>query len=149
MVSENQTIVLEDLNVSGMVKNRRLARVISLQGWREFRTMCEAKSDKFSRQFTVISRWEPTSQICSNCGFKWGKIDLSIRLILCINCGVEHCRDGNASKNIEMVGIGNWHDLKRTGSDNQTTSVASCCEPSRITVAELAVSISKLISTGC
>lgn len=135
VVSENQTIILEDLNVSGMVKNRRLARVISLQGWREFRTMCEAKSDKFSRQFTVISRWEPTSQICSNCGFKWGKIDLSVRSILCINCGVEHCRDGNASKNIEMVGTGNWHDLKRTGSDSQTTSVANCCEPSRITVA--------------
>jgi putative transposase len=135
VVSENQTIVLEDLNVSGMVKNRRLARVISLQGWREFRTMSEAKSDKFSRQFTVISRWEPTSQICSNCGFKWGKLDLSIRSILCINCRVEHCRDGNASKNIEMVGIGNWHDLKRTGSDSQTTSVANCCESSRITVA--------------
>jgi putative transposase len=135
VVSENQTIILEDLNVSGMVKNRRLARVISLQGWREFRTMCDAKSDKFSRQFTVISRWEPTSQICSNCGFKWGKIDLSVRSILCINCGVEHCRDGNASKNIEMVGTGNWHDLKRTGSDSQTTSVANCCEPSRITVA--------------
>lgn len=135
VVSENQTIILEDLNVSGMVKNRRLARVISLQGWREFRTMCEAKSDKFSRQFMVMSRWEPTSQICSNCGFKWGKIDLSVRSILCINCGVEHCRDRNASKNIEMVGIGNWHDLKRTGSDSQTTSVANCCEPSRITVA--------------
>lgn len=135
VVSENQTIILEDLNVSGMIKNRRLARVISLQGWREFRTMCEAKSDKLNRDFRVISRWEPTSQICSNCGFKWGKIDLSIRSILCINCGVEHCRDGNASKNIEMVGIGNWHDLKRTGSDSQTTSVANCCEPSRITVA--------------
>lgn len=47
VVSENQTIVLEDLNVSGMVKNRRLARVISLQGWREFRVLCEAKSEKF------------------------------------------------------------------------------------------------------
>jgi putative transposase len=140
VVSENQTIVLEDLNVSGMVKNRRLARAISLQGWREFRTMCVAKSDKFNRDVRVISRWEPTSQVCSSCGFKWGKIDLSIRSILCINCGVEHCRDGNASKNIEMVGTGNWHDLKRTGSDSQTTiacgdaarTVANCCEPSRI-----------------
>jgi IS605 OrfB family transposase len=135
VVSENQTIILEDLNVSGMVKNRRLARVISLQGWREFRTMCEAKSNKFDRDFRVISRWEPTSQICSNCGFKWGKLDLSVRSIFCINCGVEHCRDRNASQNIEMVGIGNWHDLKRAGSDSQTTSVANCCEPSRITVA--------------
>ncbi|MEH1860893.1 MAG: transposase [Nostoc sp.] len=70
VVSENQTIILEDLNVSGMVKNRKLARVISLQGWREFRTLCEAKSHKFGRVFHVISRWEPTSQVCSECGYK-------------------------------------------------------------------------------
>jgi putative transposase len=135
VISENQAIILEDLNVSGMVKNRRLARVISLQGWREFRNLAEAKSVKFNRDFRVISRWEPTSQICSNCGFKWGKLDLSVRRIECASCHTEHCRDENASKNIEMVGTGNWHDLKRTGSDRKTTPVASCCEPSRITVA--------------
>ena len=103
VVSENQTIVLEDLNVYGMVKNRRLARAISLQGWREFRNLCEAKSEKFDREFCTISRWEPTSQICSNCGFKWGKIDLSIRSILCLGCGREQDRDENASKNIEKA----------------------------------------------
>jgi putative transposase len=124
VVSENQTIILEDLNVSGMVKNRRLARVISLQGWREFRTLCEAKSDKFSRQFTVISRWEPTSQICSNCGFKWGKLELSVRTIKCASCHTEHCRDENASRNIQQVGIGHCHDSKRTQRDSKTTSVA-------------------------
>jgi len=70
LVRENQTIVLEDLNVSGMVKNRKLARSISLQGWREFRTLCEAKSQKFDREFHLINRWEPTSQICSKCGYK-------------------------------------------------------------------------------
>jgi putative transposase len=113
VVSENQTIVLEDLNVSGMVKNRRLARVISLQGWREFRSLCEAKSEKFGREFRTISRWEPTSQVCSNCGFKWGKLDLSIRSVLCLGCGIEQDRDENASKNIEMVGMGHRHDLKR------------------------------------
>jgi putative transposase len=135
IVSENQTIVLEDLNVSGMVKNRKLSRAISQQGWREFRTLCEAKSEKFDRNFKVISRWEPTSQICSDCGFRWGKVDLSIRSILCLNCGVEQDRDENASRNIEMVGIGHCHDLKRAGSDGKTTLVASCCEPLRITVA--------------
>nr|WP_292744067.1 transposase [Nostoc sp. NMS4] len=57
IVSENQTIVLEDLNVSGMVKNRRLSRVISLQGWREFRNLCEAKSEKLSRDFRTVNRW--------------------------------------------------------------------------------------------
>jgi putative transposase len=135
IVSENQTIVLEDLNVSGMVKNRKLSRAISQQGWREFRTLCEAKSEKFRRNFQVISRWEPTSQICSDCGFRWGKVDLSIRSILCLNCGVEQDRDENASRNIEMVGIGHCHDLKRAGSDSKTTMLASCCEPLRITVA--------------
>ncbi len=114
VVNENQTIVLEDLNVKGMVKNRKLARAISLQGWREFRNLCEAKSEKNVRTFRIISRWEPTSQVCSDCGFKWGKIDLSIRTVICLNCGIEQDRDENASKNIEMVGMGHRHDLKRT-----------------------------------
>ncbi|HEY9800692.1 MAG TPA: hypothetical protein V6D25_10060, partial [Leptolyngbyaceae cyanobacterium] len=59
--------------------------------------------------------------------------DLSVRSVLCLNCGTENDRDENASKNIEMVGMGHRHDLKRTGSDHKTTSVASCCEASRIT----------------
>ncbi|PPS43447.1 RNA-guided endonuclease TnpB family protein [Chroococcidiopsis sp. TS-821] len=133
VVSENQTIVLEDLNVSGMVRNRKLARVISLQGWREFRVFCEGKSQRLNRDFRVISRWEPTSQTCSCCGCRWGKIELSVRSVLCLSCGTEQQRDENASRNIEMVGMGHRHDLKRTGSDHKTTPVASRCEPSRIT----------------
>jgi putative transposase len=121
IVSENQAIVLEDLNVSGMVKNRKLARAISQQGWREFRTLCEGKSEKLNRDFHVISRWEPTSQICSDCGYKWGKLDLSIRSVLCINCGSEHDRDENAAKNINKVGIGHCHDSKWTRIDRKTT----------------------------
>jgi len=135
IVNENQVIVLEDLNVSGMVKNRKLSRAISQQGWREFRTLCEAKSEKFGREFQVISRWEPSSQICSDCGFRWGKIDLSIRSVLCLNCGTEQDRDENAAKNIEKVGIGNCHDSKWTQRDCKTTSVAEPNEASRITAA--------------
>ena len=115
LVRENQVICLEDLNVKGMVKNRRLARAISAQGWGMFRTMCEAKAIQYkARRVSVISRWEPTSQICSDCGFRWGKIDLSIRSILCISCGAEHDRDENAAKNIDNVGAGLAHDVKRT-----------------------------------
>ncbi|MEG4486350.1 transposase [Microcoleus sp. D2_18a_B4] len=121
VVSENQTIVLEDLNVSGMVKNRKIARAISLQGWREFRVLCEAKSEKLGREFVIISRWEPTSQTCSDCGYKWGKIDLSVRSILCLNCGTEHDRDENASVNIEKVGLGPRHDSKCTSRQSKTT----------------------------
>jgi putative transposase len=122
IVNENQVIILEDLNVSGMVKNRKLSRAISQQGWREFRTLCEAKSEKFGREFKVISRWEPTSQVCSDCGFKWGKIDLSIRSVLCLNCSTEQDRDENAAKNIEKVGIGNCHDSKWTLRDCKTSN---------------------------
>jgi putative transposase len=115
------------------LRYRKLARSISLQGWREFRTLCEAKAQKFSRVFHVISRWEATSQICSECGYKWGKLDLKIRSVQCLNCGTEHDRDENAAKNINKVGIGHCHDSKWTQRQNQTTSVASVNEASRIT----------------
>lgn len=105
LIQENQLVSLEDLNVSGMVKNRKLSRAISRQGWREARTMLESKAAQYvNRAVTVISRWEPTSQLCSDCGFKWGKVDLSVRSILCISCGAEHDRDKNASQNIEKSG---------------------------------------------
>jgi putative transposase len=124
VVNENQVIALEDLNVSGLLKNRCLSRAISQAGWREFRTMCEAKSDKFSREFVVISRWEPTSQICSDCDYRWGKLDLSVREIVCVNCGNHHDRDDNASKNIEKVGVGHIHDSKRTRRECKTSNEA-------------------------
>jgi putative transposase len=113
------------LNVSGMVKNRKLARAISQQGWYEFRVLCEAKSEKIGREFRVISRWEPTSQICSDCGFKWGKIDLSIRSLVCLNCGTQQDRDLNAARNIQKVGIGHCHDSKCTQREGKTTCGAS------------------------
>ncbi|MFO5494785.1 MAG: zinc ribbon domain-containing protein, partial [Cuspidothrix sp.] len=53
-----------------------------------------------------MSRWEATSQVCSECGYKWGNLDLKIRKVQCLNCGTEHDRDENAAKNINKVGIG-------------------------------------------
>ena len=125
-----------------MVKNRKLARVISQQGWREFRVLVEAKAEKYERNFVVIGQWEPTSQVCSDCGYKWGKIDLSVRSVLCLGCGTKHDRDENASVNIEKVGIGHCHDSKRTQRRSKTTLVASVDEVSRITVYRRAVSMS-------
>ncbi|WP_445300331.1 MULTISPECIES: zinc ribbon domain-containing protein [unclassified Microcoleus] len=55
---------------------------------------------------------EPTSQVCSDCGYRWGKLDLSVREIVCMNCGTLHDRDDNASKNIEQVGVGHIHNSK-------------------------------------
>jgi len=125
LIRENQTVSLEDLNVSGMVKNRKLARAISEQGWGEFRTMCESKAERIvNRAVNIISRWEPTSQICSDCGFHWGKLDLSIRSILCISCGTEHDRDENASKNIDQVGAGASADSKWTVKARKSSLLA-------------------------
>lgn len=105
LVRENSVVMLEDLNVSGMVKNRCLARAISRAGWRQLRTLCEAKASLIhEREVRIISRWEPTSQICSCCGERWGKLDLSIRSVVCLNCGTEHDRDVNASINILAAG---------------------------------------------
>ncbi|MCC3414781.1 MAG: transposase [Microcoleus sp. PH2017_29_MFU_D_A] len=128
VVSENQAIILEDLNVSAMMKNRKLSRAISLQGWRQFRVFCEAKSVKYGREFVVISRWEPTSQVCSECGYKWGKLDLKVRSVQCVNCGATHDRDENAAKNINKVGMGNRHDSKCTSRRSKTISVVSVGE---------------------
>jgi putative transposase len=115
LVRDNQAVCLEDLNVSGMVKNRCLSRAISEQGWREFRVMCESKAaHHVDREVNVISRWEPTSQICSTCGYKWGKLDLSVRSVLCVSCGTEHDRDDNAALNIEKSGVAQSQDSKWT-----------------------------------
>lgn len=130
VVSENQAIAFEDLNVSSMLKNRKLSRAISKAGWSQFRTMCEAKSDKFNREFVMINRWTPTSQTCSDCGYQWGKLDLSVREVVCMNCNSKHCRDHNAARNIEQVGVGHTHDSKWTGRECKTSIEAKLVEPS-------------------
>lgn len=123
LIRENKTVSLEDLHVAGMVKNRCLARAISQQGWAMFRAMLEAKAKQYKdRTVSIISRWEPTSQVCSSCGFKWGKQDLSVRSILCVSCGTEHDRDGNAAKNIDKVG----QELART---LKTQTLSLCKTP--------------------
>jgi putative transposase len=104
IVRDNQTIVLEDLNTAGMGKNRKLSRAISDLGWRSFRDMLLAKSDKYGRDFRLISRWEPTSQRCSCCGNIGGKKALNVREWECLFCGTFHDRDVNAAINIKVAG---------------------------------------------
>ena len=104
LIRENQSISIEDLNVSGMVKNRKLAKAISDLGWRSFRTMLEAKAEMYGRDVVAISRWEPTSQTCSCCGHREGRKSLAIRAWQCLNCGTLYDRDVNAAKNIKVAG---------------------------------------------
>ena len=105
LVRENDTIVIEDLNVSGMVRNRHLARVISDCGWGEFRRQLEYKCERAGRQLVVISRWHPSSKTCSACGHLLADLSLSTRHWTCPSCRARHDRDINAAKNILAAGL--------------------------------------------
>ena len=96
VTKENKLVALEDLAVGNMLKNRKLARAVATQGWSMFRSLCESKADKYSCDVRIISRWSPTSQVCSTCGFNWGKLNLKVREIVCLGCGTHKDRDRNA-----------------------------------------------------
>jgi len=105
LVRNHSSIALEDLNVAGMVKNHSLARAVSRQGWGMFRAMVASKCARYGRELHLVDRWAPTSQVCSGCGHRWGKIGLQIREIVCEICGEVHDRDINAAKNIVAAGL--------------------------------------------
>ena len=104
LVRENQALAIEDLNVAGLVRNRKLARAISDAGWSKFRQLLTAKCDKYDRQLAIIDRWEPTSQRCSSCGFIGGLKELKVREWVCLNCNAWHDRDVCAANNIKLAG---------------------------------------------
>ena len=104
LIRSNDVIVIEDLNVSGMVRNRYLARVISDCGWGEFRRQLEYKCQRYGRQLVVIDRWYPSSKTCSACGYLLVELSLGTRHWACPSCGTRHDRDINAAKNILAAG---------------------------------------------
>lgn len=132
VMRKNQAVVLEDLNVRGMLKNRRLSKAISRQGWYQFRALCEGKAAKWDRDLRVISRWEATGQHCHKCGHHWGKLDLSTRTVVCDGCKAILDRDENASHNIVQVGMGHRPTLKRTPRECKTGLPAAPAEVSRV-----------------
>jgi putative transposase len=129
LASKNQALAIEDLNVSGLVKNRKLSRAISDAGWYSFRVLLDAKCQKYGRHFVVINRWETTSQKCHVCGNSGGKKELDIREWECLYCGTKHDRDINAALNILVAG-GLSETLNGRGRECKTTSVAVLVEPS-------------------
>jgi len=105
LVRENQTIVVEDLAVKNLVKNRKLAPAISDVSWGEITRQLAYKCRWYGRTYIEIDRWFPSSKRCSNCGYIVEKLPLSIREWCCPNCGEHHDRDINASKNILAAGL--------------------------------------------
>ena len=101
ITNENQVIVIEDLKVSNMMGNHKLAKAIGEVSWYEFRTMLEYKCEWKGRQLIIAPTNYASSQLCSNCGNKSQQTkDLSCRTYVCEKCGMILDRDINASINL-------------------------------------------------
>ncbi|CAH0164684.1 hypothetical protein SRABI118_00847 [Massilia sp. Bi118] len=99
------TIVIEDLNVKGMLTNGRLARAIVDMGWTELRRQLEYKSAWRSGQVVVADRWHPSSKTCSSCRYKMETLELNMRHWTCPGCGALHDRDVNAAINLKNMAV--------------------------------------------
>ena len=100
LAARYQTIITEDLNVAGMIRNRRLARVVSDQGFGTARRMLGYKTRWNGGTLIVADRWFPSSKTCSDCGLVKAKLALSERTYRCRGCGLELDRDINAARNL-------------------------------------------------
>lgn len=104
LISNYDSIYMEDLNVSGMLKNRKLSRAIHESSWSILQSMIEYKCNWYGKTFHKISRWTPTSKTCSCCGHKMADMSLGIREWTCPICDTSHDRDINAAMNIRHKG---------------------------------------------
>lgn len=104
VIRENQAVYVEDLNIVGMVANRRLARAISDAGWAQFVRLLREKAERHGRTVHAVSRWLPSSKTCSGCGHLMDAMPLVIRSWTCPECGATHDRDHNAALNILTAG---------------------------------------------
>lgn len=103
---ENQAVVIEDLNVSGMLANHKLARAIGDVGFHEIRRQLQYKAARCGTLIVVADRWYPSSKICSGCGVRDGGLGLGERSWTCGACGAQHDRDVNAAINLQRLATG-------------------------------------------
>ncbi|WP_030511606.1 RNA-guided endonuclease InsQ/TnpB family protein [Microbispora rosea] len=140
LVRDHDLIVIEDLNVKGMVRNHSLARAISDCGWGEFRRQLEYKTAKYGRTLVVIDRWYPSSKTCSACGHLLAQLSLSTRTWQCPSCGTRHDRDVNAAKNILAAGravSACGADVSPQGSSLRRSAVKQEAQPVRVGIPRL------------
>ena len=105
LVSENQAIALETLNVKGMIKNHHLAQAISDSAWSSFVTKLEYKAVWYGKTILRIGQFEPSSKICNVCGFHNSELTLRDREWTCPDCKTKHDRDINAAINLKKFAL--------------------------------------------
>lgn len=98
-------IVMEDLNISGMMKNKHLSKAIQEQCFYEFIRQMKYKCEEYGIEFVQVDRFYPSSKICSCCGNKKSDLKLSDRTYICEHCGLVIDRDYNASLNLKNYGL--------------------------------------------
>jgi|SRR5450631_197532 len=118
------TVVVEDLNVAGMVKNRRLARAVSDASFGQIRRQVEYKAAWRGGRVIVADRWFASSKTCSDCGAVTAKLLLSERTYVCVACGLVIDRDENAAVNLAEYGMkilsGSGSESNGRGADRRT-----------------------------
>lgn len=117
---ENQTVVIEDLNVKGMMANHKLARAISDVGFYEFRRQLEYKAKLYGTEVVVAPRFFPSSKMCSGCGTVKKELTLAERVFHCDQCGLTLDRDLNAARNLRTLGL---RGIDARGQDGNVSSV--------------------------
>ncbi len=115
LAKTKSVIVIEDLNVAGMIKNRHLSRSIDDEGWGTFRRMLEYKTKWYGSRLVVIPRFYPSSKRCNHCGAVNKDLKLSDRTWACLSCGTINERDPNAATNIRDYGIAILHTESSSG----------------------------------
>ena len=112
---EPSFIVLEDLNVKGMMKNHHLAKAVQDQGFGRFREMMEYKAERNNIEVVIADRYYPSSKLCNCCGYKKVDLKLKDRTFVCPNCGYEEDRDKNAALNLKLYKESNLEKYYKKG----------------------------------
>lgn len=117
LVANYDVIVIEDLHVAGMLRNRRLARHIAGAVWAEIRRQLTYKAERAGARLVVADRWFASSKTCSECGAAKAKLALSERTYACMACGVVLDRDHNAALNLAALAAADTGELRREQPD--------------------------------
>jgi putative transposase len=116
LAARYETVVIEDLNVAGMIRNRKLARAIADQGFGQVRRMLAYKTSGRGGAMVATDRWYPSSKTCSGCGTVKAKLALSERTYHCDACGLVEDRDVNAARNLLKLAASGAESLNACGA---------------------------------